>query len=116
MSEMKFYQQASDDFGKAILLNPGRADVYGMQAAALLQNGKPGEAIAAADKGVELFPDNPGAIYNRGCIFALIGDKVHALADLRKAVEINPGLKQHAGRDEDFKSLWEDEEFKTITK
>jgi hypothetical protein len=46
----------------------------------------------------------------------LKGDKVNALADLRKAVEINPRLKQHARTDEDFKSLWEDEEFKTITK
>jgi tetratricopeptide (TPR) repeat protein len=116
MYEMKKHREASEAFKKAIILYPGNADVYGMCAAALLQAGNPGEAISVADRGVALFPGNPGAFYNRGCIFALNGDKVHALDDLRKAVEINPGLKQHARKDEDFKTLWEDEEFKTITK
>ncbi len=116
MQGMKMYGEASGAFEKAITLGPGRADVYGMCAAALLHAGNSREAISVADKGVALFPGNPGVIYNRGCIYAMSGDKVHALADLRKAIEINPGLRQHARKDEDFKNFWEDEEFKNITK
>jgi len=113
---MKRYQEAVESFEKAVVLNPRRTDVWGMKAAALVQTGKHDEALKAAHKGVELTPGNAFAIYNRGCIYALKGDKVNALSDLQKAVENNPRLKQHARTDEDFKSLWEDEEFKTITK
>jgi len=116
MHEMKRYPEAVESFDKAATLNPLRTDVWGMKASALVQAGKHEEALIAANKGVELTPGNAGAIYNRGCIYALKGDKAKALADLRKALEINPGMKQHARSDEDFKSLWEDEEFKTITK
>jgi tetratricopeptide (TPR) repeat protein len=115
MFEMKKYQDACTAFEKATILNPKRPDVWGMKAAALIQNGKHDEALVSANKGVALNPGDPNAIYNRGCIYCLKGDKVNALADLRKAIELNPNLKQHAKTDEDFKSLWEDEEFKNIT-
>lgn len=116
MHGMKRYQEAVEAFEKATTLNPGRTDVWGMKAAALVQTGEHEAALTAAKKGVELAPGNAFAMYNRGCIYALKGDKANALADLRKALEINPRLKQHAKTDEDLKSLWEDEEFITITK
>ena len=74
------------------------------------------EALVAANKAIELAPDYPGNIYNRACIYCLMGDKTKALADLKTAVDKMPQLKQHATEDEDFKSLWEDEDFKELTR
>jgi hypothetical protein len=46
----------------------------------------------------------------------LKGDKKLALTDLAKAISMNPRFKQSAVQDEDFKLLYEEEEFKTLTK
>jgi len=64
---------------------------------------------------VELAPNQPVNIYNRACIYCLKGDKANALADLEKAISMNPFFKESARKDEDFKSLYDDEDFKKIT-
>jgi Flp pilus assembly protein TadD len=112
---MKKYEEAFNAFDKATSLDPKRADVWGMKAGALAGSGKFDDAISAANKGLELAPNNPTFIYNRACIFSLKGDKTSALADLKKAISINPSFKEYARKDEDFKSLWDDEDFKNLS-
>lgn len=112
---MEKYQEAFEAFDKATFLNPARQDVWGMKAGALAKLGKFDDAINSINKGLELAPDNPTGIYNRACIYCLKGDRTNALADLKKAVSINPSFKKQAIRDEDFKSLYDDEEFKKLT-
>jgi tetratricopeptide (TPR) repeat protein len=112
---MQRYQEAFESFDKATYLNPARPDVWGMKAGALAKIGKFDDAVYAINKGLELAPDNPTNIYNRACIYCLKGDRTRALADLQKAISINPSLKKQAIRDEDFKSLYNDEEFKKLT-
>jgi tetratricopeptide (TPR) repeat protein len=113
---MNRYQEALEAFDKSLALGPERVDIYGMKASILIKLDKFDEALYTANKGIGLSPGNPAAIYNRACIYSLKGDKANALADLKKVLEMNPMFKQHARQDKDFKSLWEDEEFKTITK
>jgi len=48
-------------------------------------------------------------------IYSLKGDRGNALKHLSKAIELNPEYKELAKKDEDFKILWDDEEFKNIT-
>jgi len=86
-----------------------------MKAGDLAKLGQYDEAMVSAKKGIELMPGHPVGIYNRACIYSLKGDKDNALTDLKKAIDTMPQLKQHARSDEDFKSLWDDEEFKKIT-
>jgi tetratricopeptide (TPR) repeat protein len=87
-----------------------------MKAGALAKLGRFDEALISVNKGIELAPNFFAGIYNRACIFCLKGDKVNALADLKKAIELNPGIKNHAKMDEDFRSMFEDEDFKNLTK
>lgn len=115
LHEMGKYKEAFKAFDKATKLDSGRFDVWGMKAGSLAKLGKYEEALASCNKGIELAPSNAIAIYNRGCIYSLKGDKAHALADLKSSVEIDPSLKQHAKSDEDFKKLWQDEEFIALT-
>jgi tetratricopeptide (TPR) repeat protein len=109
------YKEAYKAFNKATSLDPKRVDVWGMKAGALAKMGKFTKAIAAADKGLETAPDNPVGMYNRACIYSLKGDKAHALADLKKAISLDPSFKESARKDEDFKNLYSDEEFMKLT-
>jgi len=112
---MAQYNDAFQAFDRATSLDPGRWDVWGMKAGSLAKTGKFDEAINSINKGIELAPDQPANIYNRACIYCLKGDKANALADLQKAISINPAFKENARKDEDFKSLYDDEDFKKIT-
>lgn len=116
LSALKRHEEAVVAFEKALKLDPNRFDVWGMKAAELAQLKKYDEALAAINKGIELKPDYAGNIYNRACIYCLKGDKTHALEDLGTAFAKMPQLKQHAAKDEDLKSLWEDPEFIILTK
>lgn len=114
--ELKRYGEAREAFDKAISLDPQRFDLYGMKASALSKQEMYDEAISALDKGIEVNPGFAANYYNRACFFCLKGDKTRALDDLAKAISMDPGFKQSAAKDQDFKALYEDEGFKTLTK
>ncbi|NLJ43213.1 MAG: tetratricopeptide repeat protein [Bacteroidales bacterium] len=102
-------------YEKATVLGPENADAWQNKAGLLAKNNKFDEAIASYDKAVSLSPGQPVFIYNRGCVYCLKGDYAKALADLGKAVSMNPQFKSYAQKDEDYKNLWENEDFKKLT-
>lgn len=112
---MEEYKEAADALEKATSLDSKRLDVWGMKAAALAKSGKYDDAIISVNQGLKLAPDDPGYIYNRACIYCLKGDEANALADLEKAISLNPSFKGQAPQDEDFKNLYDNEEFKKLT-
>jgi tetratricopeptide (TPR) repeat protein len=113
--ELKRCDEAFHAFDKATLLDSERWDVWGMKALSLAKIGKFDEAIISINKGMELAPSQPANIYNRACIYCLKGDKTNALSDLQKAISLNPAFKENARKDEDFTSLYDDEDFKKLT-
>lgn len=115
LSEMNKNEEAFKAFEKATSLDPKRFDVWGMQGDALLKLARYDEAISTYNKAVAIAPDYPVIIYNRGCAYCRKGDKVNALADLKKAISLNPQFKANAPKDEDYKNLWDNEEFKALT-
>lgn len=115
LSGINRYEEAVVAFDKATSLKPERSDVWGSKAIALARTGKFDDAITAANKGLELAPGNPVIIYNRACIYSLKGDKTKALEDLQKAILLNPSFKEYARKDEDFRTLTDDEDFKKLT-
>lgn len=90
-------------------------DISDMNAAELAQLQKDYKALVRINNEIEKNPGYDGNINNRACIYCLKGDKIHALEDLVTAVSKMPQLKQHAREDEDFKSIWDDADFKKIT-
>lgn len=109
------FEEAFIALDKATSLDSGRSDVWGMKAAALAKMGHFNDAVTAINKGLELDPDNPATVYNRACIYSLTGDKINAIADLKKAISMNNSFREYARTDEDFKSLYNDEDFKKLT-
>ena len=43
-----------------------------------------------------------------------MGNKEKAMSDLEKAIELDKSRKEKAKKDEDFKNLWDDEDFKKL--
>jgi tetratricopeptide (TPR) repeat protein len=58
---------------------------------------------------------NPTYWYNLACVYSLKNNKEKALEYLKKAIELNPKLKEEAKKDQNFKNLWDDEDFKKLT-
>jgi tetratricopeptide (TPR) repeat protein len=112
---MNKYEEAIKAFDRATSLDPKRPDVWAMKSGALAKTARFDDAIVAANKGLELSPNNPIGIYNRACVYCLKGDTANALADLKKAISMNPSFKESARKDEDFKSLYDNEDFKKLT-
>lgn len=106
--------EAMQAYEKATSLDPNNSDAWQNKAGLLATNEKFDEAIESYNKAIQLAPTQPVFIYNRGCAYCRKGDKPNALADLKKAVSMNPQFKSYAIQDQDFKSLWEDADFKAI--
>jgi Flp pilus assembly protein TadD len=67
-----------------------RPEIHSGYALALIENGKPDEALAAARKAVSLAPDDARANYALGHILRLREEKDEALAVMTKAVAAEP--------------------------
>ena len=86
----------------------------------LVDLGRYEEALKSYDKAIELNPDDANAWYGKGIALVNLGrheksyDK--ALESLSKAIELDAKWKEEAKNEEDFRNLWDDEDFKRITK
>jgi tetratricopeptide (TPR) repeat protein len=65
---------------------------------------------------VEKRPNDPVAHFNSGCFAARAGRFDEAIEHLRRAVEINPRIKELMATDEDLDSIREDQRFVELTK
>lgn len=108
------YEKAKDAFGKAIKLKPDYADTWNNKGVALHDIGQPEEAVKSYDKAIKLKPDYADAWYNTACAYSLKGDKEKSLENLQKAIKLDSKYKGMSNLDDDFESLWDDEDFKKI--
>ena len=96
-------------------MNPKHEAAWSNRGGVLNRLGKYDEAIKSCDKAIELAPKWADPLYNRACAYARKGDKTNALADLKKAIELQRSLKAVARKDAAFKSLSSDPDFKKLT-
>ena len=108
------YDEALKAFDKAIELKPDYADACNNRGVSLDKLGRYDEALKAYDKAIVLKPDYASAWYNKACAYSLKGDKENALKHLSKAIDLDAKYREEAKSDEDFKNLWDDEDFKRI--
>jgi tetratricopeptide (TPR) repeat protein len=114
LESMDRNEEALNSYEKATSLDSHNSDAWQNKAGLLAKTNKLDEAIDSYTRAIQLTPGQPVFIYNRGCVYCRKGDFKNALTDLAKAVSIEPRLKSYASKDEDFKDLWENEDFKKI--
>jgi Flp pilus assembly protein TadD len=96
-------------------MEPNNMDAWNIKGAVQSKMKKYDDALASYDKAAELMPNLANPVYNRACAYSLKGDKSKALTELEKAIKLSAECKSMAPKDEDFKSLWNDPEFKKLT-
>jgi tetratricopeptide (TPR) repeat protein len=88
------YQKALIDFKKSLALNPN-SETYNQLGYLFLEKiGEVDSAIVALSEAIKIDPNNAFVYYNRGLTYSEKGDTVNAIADFKKALELNT--------DEDF--------------
>ncbi len=108
------YEKAKVAFERAVKLDPNNADIWFNIGVALGKLGKTEDALKSYDKTIELERDYGNAWYNKACAYSLKGDKERSLESLGRAIALDQKYKVMSKKDEDFKGLWSDEEFKKI--
>lgn len=106
---------AAKKFTEATELDPTFAQAWFMKGYALHMSGNLDEAIKAHAKAAE-FPQFEGnARYNLACAYSLKKETDKALAELKKAVELNFTYAQ-IDEDTDFDNIRDNETFKELAK
>ena len=78
------------------------------------RDGRYAEAAEAARHGVAEFPESAGLRYSLACFSSLAGDRGSALTELREAIRVEPRFRETARDDEDFATLRDDPELRSI--
>jgi tetratricopeptide (TPR) repeat protein len=99
---------------KAVEIKPNYLEAYINWGWSLGKLGKHEEEMEKYEKARELKPDNAIVWFNIACVYSLQNNKKGALENLKKAIELKPAFKENAKKDEYFKNLWEDEDFKRL--
>ena len=81
-------------FDEVMELNPFSEKAYRLKGASLLARKRTQEACDLFDEAVELMPDNARMYEERGRARLLSGDKDGAVADMKKAIELDPACGQ----------------------
>lgn len=74
------------------------------------------DAYAAQQRAVALAPENPEVLYDMAVISLAAGHRDGSLQVLRKALTLNPKLKQQASVDHDLDALRNDPDFQALLK
>jgi len=85
------------------------------KARALKRLGKVEEALATIEEALRIRPDEPKSLYNRACYMSILKkNSAEILADLKKAFQSLPELREDARKDPDFESMRSLPEFKNL--
>lgn len=119
----KLLTEACDKFERAAKLTPNSAPAYLMWGNALIERGKLTrlrsdyrDAIDRLNTSLSLNPKDVSAHYNLARVYAVQGNNVLAMEELKKlaAIEVNRALLTETARDSDFSGLWKDPEYVDI--
>ncbi len=91
-SELEQYQEALEDYDKALEINPNFAEAYINRGTAKAELSRWEDALEDFDKAIALNSDDARAYNNRALIFRRINRLAEALKDCNKAIEIQPDL------------------------
>ena len=88
-------EKALENYGKALAINKDYDDAYAQQSKVYMELGQPQKAIEAMNAALKVTHYRPERFHlQRGQIYQSTHDYEHALADIRKARELDPALAE----------------------
>lgn len=89
------YEQAIQEYNKAIQINPNATDAHNNRGIAYSKGLRQNEQeIQDFNKAIELNPNDNMAYTNRGVAYAKLGNLNQAISDATKAIELNPNYSK----------------------
>lgn len=101
-------------FREALTIHPRRGDVWFYLGVHLDLAGDKTGAIDAYTNAISADDSFAPAWFNRGCEYAVTGQRELALADLKRAASLDPTWAKEATTDAYFQSLWADPDFLAV--
>lgn len=107
------YSEAIELYDKALQLKAADPSILRSQAEGFLQLHRYEEAIAAFDRAAESDGENPEIWYAKARCYALQGNAGESIFHLKRAIQLDPKVKEQARAEIDFALIREDEWFQT---
>jgi tetratricopeptide (TPR) repeat protein len=113
---IQLLNESLNSLNQSIELDPFNPSTFAIKACALkLQSDVDSEeVIKAYEKALSIDPNYAFALFNMACIFTRKKETPKALEFLKRAIEVNPDLKEAAKGESAFISLKESKEFTTL--
>jgi tetratricopeptide (TPR) repeat protein len=108
-------EEALQSVERAIGLKADEADYWCTRGVVLEELGRTGEELKAYERALEISPRNDTAWLLMAGHYLRKGDKENTLKNLSEAINIDSGHKEKARNNINFKSLWGDEDFRSLT-
>ncbi|MCS7264479.1 MAG: DUF1028 domain-containing protein [Armatimonadetes bacterium] len=86
------------------------------EASSWRQKGNLKKAIEILQGAIQCYPEQAVLYYDLACYFALAGEREKALKALEQAIQLDSGLKALARKDDDLKSLRNDQRFEKLVR
>jgi tetratricopeptide (TPR) repeat protein len=117
-AEMLNYLKRKDEalavLDEAVVKAPKHEEVWRGRGWLLIEKKKYDEAVKNYSGAVENLPEKAEFWHGRGRCYAQLGETAKALADLKQALTLNPGLRGAIAKDALLKPLQDNEEFKAL--
>ncbi|MBE3093755.1 MAG: tetratricopeptide repeat protein [Actinobacteria bacterium] len=112
--EMGKYEEALVYLNEALKINPTNSKAMYNKGILLQEVGTYEEALECYDTALKINPKYAKAWYHKAIVHSYKNEKENALKCLSKAIELDKMNKEKAKIDEDFKWLWNNDDFKTL--
>lgn len=113
-SESEQDKRALQTLDKAVRLKLDLAEIWNRKGEVFVGLRHYDDAKGAFNIATRIKPKIAPAWYNLASLYSIEGEKKEALANLKKAIKIDPNFKKKAKEDMNFKTLLSDEDFKKL--
>ena len=101
-------------YKKALMLDSNSVKALNDLGVVYMQGRDYAEAQKSFEHAIQREPDYVDAYYNLACLYALKGEKIRGLTNLKKAISLDSSVREWARKDRDLQSLKRQPEFQEI--
>jgi serine/threonine protein kinase/tetratricopeptide (TPR) repeat protein len=107
-------ERSAERVARRVAANPDDSRAYYLGSGALLELGRPAEAVEWIERAITIDPHDPGVHYNAACFFSMIGNAERAIDHLEKALDYGFGSREWIAHDPDLDFIRDSERFKAL--